>query len=75
MLLQKHVRDPVTKRAAATAVAAYVLRNYISYYIWTNITVLNLLRSARGFSTVDFRPHCGEAGNITNLGVGFRLAD
>ena len=48
---------------------------YYSYYIWANITVLNQLRRARGFSTFDFRPHCGEAGNITNLDVGFLLAD
>ena len=48
---------------------------YYSYYIWANITVLNQLRRARGFSTFDFRPHCGEAGNITNIDVGFLLAD
>jgi AMP deaminase len=35
---------------------------YWMYYLSANLCVLNQLRAARGMTTFQFRPHCGEAG-------------
>lgn len=40
-----------------------------------NVASLNALRAARGMNTFSFRPHCGEAGNITHLVSGFICAE
>ncbi|XP_067677001.1 AMP deaminase 2-like isoform X1 [Haliotis asinina] len=48
---------------------------YYLFYMYANITVLNMFRSERGFSTFKFRPHCGEAGNVTHLLAGFMFAE
>mmetsp|Transcript_118560 Transcript_118560/g.221522 ORF Transcript_118560/g.221522 Transcript_118560/m.221522 type:complete len:762 (-) Transcript_118560:187-2472(-) len=48
---------------------------YWMYYMHANIRSLNALRKSRGLSTFRFRPHCGEAGNVSHLCSGFMLAD
>jgi AMP deaminase len=40
---------------------------YWMYYMYSNICVLNKLRASRGLSTFQFRPHCGEAGDVDHL--------
>jgi AMP deaminase len=40
---------------------------YWMYYMYSNIAVLNQLRTARGLSSFQFRPHCGEAGDPNHL--------
>eukprot|EP00667_Euglena_gracilis_P000451 EG_transcript_451 len=45
------------------------------YYLWANITVLNMFRSTHGRSTFSFRPHCGEAGAVDHLASCFLLAN
>lgn len=47
---------------------------YWIYYIYANLTSLNALRKMRGLNTFDFRPHCGEAGNIDHLACAYLLA-
>ena len=32
---------------------------YWCYYLYANLACLNAFRSARGYSTFSFRPHCG----------------
>jgi AMP deaminase len=41
--------------------------SYWMYYIYANLCVLNKLRSSRGLCTFQFRPHCGEAGDVDHL--------
>ncbi|EGR32018.1 hypothetical protein IMG5_098540 [Ichthyophthirius multifiliis] len=48
---------------------------YWIYYIYANITSLNILRRKRNLNCYSFRPHCGEAGNIDHLVSAFLLAD
>eukprot|EP01034_Spumella_vulgaris_P023432 gene23432-29650_t len=40
---------------------------YWMYYMYANILVLNQLRASRGLCTFQFRPHCGEAGDVDHL--------
>ncbi|RYY82041.1 hypothetical protein EON63_14170, partial [archaeon] len=40
---------------------------YWMYYMYANIVVLNKLRAERGLNTFQFRPHCGEAGEVEHL--------
>lgn len=40
---------------------------YWMYYMYSNICVLNQLRASRGLCTFQFRPHCGEAGDLDHL--------
>lgn len=47
---------------------------YWLYYMYSNICVLNQLRSSRGMSTFQFRPHCGEAGDPEHLISSYLLA-
>lgn len=48
---------------------------YYTYYFWANINVLNQFRLSKGLNTFKFRPHCGEAGDVTHLVSAFLLAD
>ena len=48
---------------------------YWIYYIYANLYSLNSLRRLRGLNTFDFRPHCGEAGNIDHLACAFLLSE
>lgn len=47
---------------------------YYIYYLYANLAVLNQFRAARGFSTFDFRPHAGEAGEPSHLQSTFLCA-
>lgn len=49
--------------------------NYYLYYFFANIRTLNEFRARRGFSTFDFRPHCGESGADDHLHGAFLTAD
>ncbi|OLP89859.1 AMP deaminase 2 [Symbiodinium microadriaticum] len=48
---------------------------YYSYFIQTNLRLLNMLRHQLGFNTFDYRPHAGEAGEVHHLDTAFLLAD
>mmetsp|Transcript_12373 Transcript_12373/g.18490 ORF Transcript_12373/g.18490 Transcript_12373/m.18490 type:complete len:952 (+) Transcript_12373:119-2974(+) len=48
---------------------------YYSYYLWANIHVLNQYRASKGLNTFGFRPHAGEAGDITHLISTYLCAD
>lgn len=48
--------------------------SYYSYYFWANIVSLNSLRASKGLKTFDFRPHCGESGDVDHLASSFLLA-
>lgn len=47
---------------------------YYIYYLYANLLVLNQFRQARGFNTFDFRPHSGEAGELSHLHSTFLCA-
>lgn len=47
---------------------------YYSYYFWANIVALNTLRASRGLKTFDFRPHCGESGDVDHLASSYLIA-
>ena len=48
---------------------------YYSFYIQTNLRVLNKLRGRLGLNQLKFRPHAGEAGEVHHLDTAFLLAD
>lgn len=48
---------------------------YWLYYMYANMCVLNQLRAARGLTTFQFRPHCGEAGDVDHLVSAYLLAN
>eukprot|EP00928_Gymnodinium_smaydae_P056803 TRINITY_DN4011_c1_g6_i1.p1 TRINITY_DN4011_c1_g6~~TRINITY_DN4011_c1_g6_i1.p1 ORF type:complete len:752 (+),score=141.80 TRINITY_DN4011_c1_g6_i1:64-2319(+) len=48
---------------------------YYSYFIQSNLRVLNNLRQAKGMNTFSYRPHAGEAGEVHHLDTAFLLAD
>ncbi|KAK9073079.1 hypothetical protein SSX86_007401 [Deinandra increscens subsp. villosa] len=45
--------------------------SYYVYYCYANLYTLNKLRESKGMSTIRFRPHCGEAGDIDHLAAAF----
>lgn len=47
---------------------------YYLWYMYANLYSLNSYRESRGLRTFALRPHCGEAGDIDHLCVGFLLA-
>lgn len=47
---------------------------YWLYYMYANLCTLNQLRVARGMSTFEFRPHCGEAGDVDHLVSAYLLS-
>eukprot|EP01116_Phalansterium_solitarium_P007576 TRINITY_DN2031_c0_g2_i3.p1 TRINITY_DN2031_c0_g2~~TRINITY_DN2031_c0_g2_i3.p1 ORF type:complete len:916 (-),score=369.95 TRINITY_DN2031_c0_g2_i3:827-3574(-) len=47
---------------------------YYCFYLAANLRTLNALRQLRGFSTLTFRPHAGEAGELDHLASAFTLA-
>ena len=49
--------------------------SYWLYYLRANLLVLNNLRSARGFSTFELRPHAGEAGHVNHLAAAYLASD
>ncbi|GET86948.1 adenosine monophosphate deaminase, putative [Leishmania tarentolae] len=48
---------------------------YYMFYMWVNITTLNLYRATRGLNTFQFRPHAGESGDPDHMADVFVLAD
>lgn len=48
--------------------------SYYSFYIYSNLCVLNQLRESKGMNTFTYRPHAGEAGDIEHLATSFLLA-
>ncbi|XP_028760924.1 AMP deaminase-like [Neltuma alba] len=48
--------------------------SYYVYYCYANLCTLNKLRESKGMTTIKFRPHCGEAGDIDHLAAAFLTA-
>ncbi|KAK8280608.1 hypothetical protein V6Z12_D09G186900 [Gossypium hirsutum] len=48
--------------------------SYYAYYCYANLYALNKLRESKGMSTIKFRPHSGEAGDIDHLAATFLTA-
>ncbi|CAF4996504.1 unnamed protein product [Rotaria sp. Silwood1] len=48
---------------------------YYLFYMYANILVLNQLRRSRGLNIYQFRPHCGEAGDVSHLATAYILAE
>ncbi|CAF0860039.1 unnamed protein product [Didymodactylos carnosus] len=48
---------------------------YYIFYMYANILTLNQLRRSRGLNTIQFRPHCGEAGAVTHLVAAYMCAE
>jgi len=48
---------------------------YWIYYLYANISSLNILRSKLNLNTFSFRPHCGEAGDVDHLVVAFLVSN
>ncbi|GAB2296879.1 hypothetical protein Dimus_030980 [Dionaea muscipula] len=48
--------------------------SYYVYYCYANLYTLNKLRESKGMSTIKFRPHAGEAGDIDHLAATFLTA-
>ncbi|KAI4302658.1 hypothetical protein MLD38_038379 [Melastoma candidum] len=45
--------------------------SYYVYYCYANLYTLNKLRESKGMTTIRFRPHSGEAGDIDHLAATF----
>ncbi|KAG0500823.1 hypothetical protein HPP92_000895 [Vanilla planifolia] len=48
--------------------------SYYAYYCYANLYTLNKLRELKGMTTIKFRPHAGEAGDIDHLAATFLTA-
>ncbi|KAG9453508.1 hypothetical protein H6P81_006412 [Aristolochia fimbriata] len=48
--------------------------SYYVYYCYANLYTLNKLRESKGMSTIKFRPHSGETGDIDHLAATFLTA-
>ncbi|KAI4331620.1 hypothetical protein MLD38_029794 [Melastoma candidum] len=48
--------------------------SYYAYYCYANLYTLNKLRESKGMTTIRFRPHSGEAGDIDHLAATFLTA-
>lgn len=48
---------------------------YYMYHMYANICALNQFRASRNLCTFQFRPHCGEAGDIGHLVSAYIVAD
>ncbi|XP_008778143.2 probable AMP deaminase [Phoenix dactylifera] len=48
--------------------------SYYAYYCYANLYTLNKLRELKGMTTIKFRPHAGEAGDIDHLAATFLVA-
>ncbi|WOL14820.1 hypothetical protein Cni_G23601 [Canna indica] len=49
--------------------------SYYAYYCYANLYTLNKLRESKGMTTIKFRPHSGEAGDIDHLAATFLCAN
>ncbi|KAG1339076.1 AMP deaminase [Cocos nucifera] len=48
--------------------------SYYVYYCYANLYTLNKLRELKGMTTIKFRPHSGEAGDIDHLAATFLVS-
>lgn len=48
---------------------------YYLFFMYSNMVALNDFRKARGMNTFVLRPHCGEAGPVNHMIVGFMLGE
>ncbi|GLT89407.1 hypothetical protein SLE2022_073880 [Rubroshorea leprosula] len=48
--------------------------SYYVYYCYANLYILNKLRESKGMTTIKFRPHSGEAGDVDHLAATFLTA-
>ncbi|KNC87615.1 hypothetical protein SARC_00315 [Sphaeroforma arctica JP610] len=48
---------------------------YYMYYLYANICTLNQFRASRGLNTFQFRPHCGEAGDVDHIASAFLTSE
>ncbi|XP_022931847.1 AMP deaminase-like [Cucurbita moschata] len=48
--------------------------SYYVYYCYANLYTLNKLRESKGMTTINLRPHSGEAGDIDHLAATFLTA-
>ncbi|KAL6496165.1 hypothetical protein OROGR_029423 [Orobanche gracilis] len=48
--------------------------SYYAYYCYANLYTLNKLRESKGMTTIKFRPHSGEAGDIDHLAATYLTA-
>ncbi|KAL3084438.1 hypothetical protein niasHT_035240 [Heterodera trifolii] len=48
---------------------------YYMYYMYANLAVLNAFRRLRGLNAFALRPHCGEAGAVSHLSIGFLTSE
>jgi AMP deaminase len=60
--MHEHMPDPDRWTSASNPPYSYWM-----YYTYANLCALNQLRAARGLCTFQFRPHCGEAGDMDHL--------
>jgi AMP deaminase len=67
--LNEHVPSPDEWTSTSNPPYAYWM-----YYTYANLCALNQLRASRGLCTLQFRPHCGEAGDIGHLASTFLVA-
>uniref|UniRef100_A0A7E4UQI6 AMP deaminase n=1 Tax=Panagrellus redivivus TaxID=6233 RepID=A0A7E4UQI6_PANRE len=49
--------------------------SYYLFYMYANLTALNAFRRERGLNELALRPHCGEAGHINHLIVGYLTSE
>ncbi|XP_042411699.1 probable AMP deaminase [Zingiber officinale] len=49
--------------------------SYYAYYCYANLYTLNKLRESKGLTTIKFRPHSGETGDIDHLAATFLCAN
>ncbi|PKA62695.1 AMP deaminase [Apostasia shenzhenica] len=49
--------------------------SYYVYYCYANLYTLNKLRELKGMTTIKFRPHSGEAGDIDHLAATFLTSE
>ncbi|KAK1284178.1 AMP deaminase [Acorus calamus] len=49
--------------------------SYYVYYCYANLYTLNKLRESKGMTTIKFRPHSGETGDIDHLAATFLVSD
>ena len=48
---------------------------YYLYYLYANIQSLNIIRKNKGLNTFQFRPHCGESGQVDHLVAAFMCCE
>eukprot|EP01134_Creolimax_fragrantissima_P004378 CFRG4378T1 len=70
--VRKHHRFPTANNWVYEDNPPY---SYYMYYIYANLSVLNQFRASRGLNTFQFRPHCGEAGDVDHIASAFLTSE